>query len=394
MRVLYLTTGCFDKGGISRYSRYQITALREICGTGNVRVLSLLGPNKDGFEEPFAVDWHGRSRNNRPSNGDRIALSARFLWNVTEWRPDVVHGAHVHFGPLLTIARRMRRATRTVLNVYGHEIWSGLTAQRRAHLARTERVIADCHFTGRYVQSEGLNPRAPTVIWDCVDLQRFRPGRVSPEILAKYGIPDPSEHLIVMSLGRLSKGALHKGFDRLIEVVATLAGEVPALRLVIAGDGDDRARLEGLASSRGIRERVSFTGWVHEKDLAAVYRAASIFSLVSDRGHGRGEGIPLTPLEAMACGAAVIVGDEDGSQEAVFDQRNGFVVSPRDQSQHRSVLLALAKEPHRLERARTEARRVAEEQFGYSAFVAKHRSFLDDLAPSARAVNSIEAIAS
>ena len=57
-RILYLTPGCFDKGGISRYGRYQIEALREVIGAENVRVLSLLGPDGDEFETDFDVAWH------------------------------------------------------------------------------------------------------------------------------------------------------------------------------------------------------------------------------------------------------------------------------------------------------------------------------------------------
>ena len=44
MKILYLTPGCFDKGGISRYNRYQIQALRMLAGAENVFVFSLLGP--------------------------------------------------------------------------------------------------------------------------------------------------------------------------------------------------------------------------------------------------------------------------------------------------------------------------------------------------------------
>ena len=57
---------------------------------------------------------------------------------------------------------------------------------------------------------------------------------------------------------------------------------------------------------------------VHEDDLPKFYRASRIFTLVSDRGKGRGEGIPLTPLEAMACGSPIIVGNQDGSQELPY----------------------------------------------------------------------------
>ncbi len=60
-RVLYLTPGCFDKGGVSRYSRYQIRCLRDWLGDDNVRVLSLMGPDEHSLETPMDVWWHGKS---------------------------------------------------------------------------------------------------------------------------------------------------------------------------------------------------------------------------------------------------------------------------------------------------------------------------------------------
>src|SRR6266576_3588866 len=55
LKILYLTPGCFDKGGISRYSRYQIRGLRELVGEENVFVHSFLGPGMDDFEEDVSV---------------------------------------------------------------------------------------------------------------------------------------------------------------------------------------------------------------------------------------------------------------------------------------------------------------------------------------------------
>ena len=79
-----------------------------------------------------------------------------------------------------------------------------------------------------------------------------------------------------------------------------------------------------------LQNKVIFTGSIHENDLPDIYRAAHLFSLVSDKGHMRGEGIPLTPLEAMATGIPVLVGNQDGSQEAVENGVNGYVLDPFD----------------------------------------------------------------
>lgn len=378
MRLLYLTPGCFDKGGISRYSRYQIAALRKICGEENVRVLSLLAPDPDDFEDAFDVHWHGKSGRHQLTKTDRAAFVFRTLTLAASWGPAIVHSAHVNFAPVLTMAGRIARA-KTVLNVYGLEIWSGLNRSRRLHMSRSSAIISDCHFTARYVRDEKLHRAAPAVIWDPVDLDRFSPGPVDQGLLSKYGLPDPSRYFVVMSLGRLAKAAAHKGFDRLILVAAELAAEMPELRIVIAGKGDDRTRLEALAEQHGVRDRIRFAGGVAEADLAAFYRCAHLFSLVSDRGVGRGEGIPLTPLEAMASGVPVIVGNEDGSQEALMGGQNGFVISPRDRQAHGHVLRLVRSDPAQRHTMAAAARRIAEEHFGYDAFVAKHQRHIADM---------------
>ena len=378
MRILYLTPGCFDKGGISRYSRYQISALREICSSANVRALSLLGPDAEAFEERFEVDWHGRGHFGSIPKADRLAFSARTFGAAVSWRPDGIFSAHVNFSPLITRAGRLTGA-KTILNVYGLEIWSDLSEARKSHMRCVDHVVSDCHFTARYVTDAALHAKPPTVVWDPVDLDRFSPGSIDPAIAAKYGLPDPADHLIVMSLGRLAIAAAHKGFDRLIPIVAEIMPACPRLRLVIAGRGDDRPRLEGLCANHGISDNVVFTGSVDEADLPALYRCAHVFSLVSDRGHSRGEGIPLTPLEAMACGVPIIVGNEDGSQEAVQNGRNGFVVSPRHPAEHRDALLSLLDDPALRRKMQHYARAVAVEHFSFPSFVDKHRRFLQSI---------------
>lgn len=371
-RTLFLTPGCFDKGGISRYSRYQIDALRAILGADRVRVLSLLGPAEGGFETPFAVDWHGPGA--VPTALSRATFAAQALRQALLWRPQVIHCAHVNFTPLVTRLAALSGAT-TILNVYGLELWSGLSTARRAHMARMDHVIADCHATADHVIAERLHPSPPTVIWDCADLDRFRPGPVPTDLAARYGLPDLAQHKLVLTLGRLSVSARHKGYDRLLDIFGAVRAQAPEAHLVIAGKGDDAERLRARAAELGLSGCTTFTGPVDEGDLPALYRAAHVFALVSDKGPGRGEGIPLTPIEAMAAGAPVLVGDEDGSREAVDGGRNGRVVSPRDPAGMTAALVALLSEDgptHATRRA--QARAVAEERFGYTAFAEKHRA--------------------
>jgi phosphatidylinositol alpha-1,6-mannosyltransferase len=261
--------------------------------------------------------------------------------------------------------------------VYGSEVWSGFRPDARWGLEHVDHVVADCHFTARYIESAGHRvPRSTAVVWDCVDLSHFAPGPVDRGVLARYGIPDPSTGFNLLTLGRMSPDASHKGYDRLLEAFSRVARDLPGSRLVFAGRGGLIEVLRARASELGLAERVFFTGMIREEDLPAVYRSAHAFSLVSDRGPGRGEGIPLTPLEAAACGLPILVGNHDGSQEAIVDGRNGFVLDPFDLDAHAALIRRLVENDAERARLSVGAVEVAREVFSYERFREEHRMLL------------------
>ncbi len=357
--ILYFTPGCFDKGGISRYGRYQITALRELFGPETVRVYSIRAHREGDLETPFdvACTAGGLDPDRGASRAQKLVWTARATWDALRLRPRAILAAHVNLAALAVALARTVRA-KVILNVYGLEVWSGLRPDARWGLRASDLVLADCHFTRRWVEAERLRPAdAPIeVLWDCVDTARFQPAPPRPEVLARCGIPDPTRFVNVLTLGRMDPAAAHKGYDRLLEAFGRAAAAVPALRLVYAGGGELIAPLRARAAAMGLADRVVFTGAVHEDDLPDVYRACHVFSLVSDRGPGRGEGLPLTPLEAAACGKPILVGDQDGSLEAVIDGVNGFVLDPFDATAHAELLVGLATDPERRERLGAAAR--------------------------------------
>jgi phosphatidylinositol alpha-1,6-mannosyltransferase len=368
--ILYLTPGCFDKGGISRYNRYQIRALRELT-SGQVAVLSVLGPGPDAFEDPIEVHWF--------AGGLRRRDKARFIAEATRvaarLRPSLVVLGHVNLAGLGHVIARACGA-RSVLDVYGSEMWSGFRRDAEWGLRNVDHVLSDCHFTSRYVEDQGYRPKGTIdVAWDCVDLTKFKPGVPAPAVLHKYAIPHPSTGKNLLTLGRMSPDAAHKGYGRLLAVFARVAPRVPELRLVYAGRGGLTETLRIEASRLGLDDRVFFTGMVHEDDMPDVYRCGHVFSLVSDRGPGRGEGIPLTPLEASACGVPILVGNQDGSQEAIMDG-NGFVLDPFDLDAQARTIEHLATNPEEHASAAAAAVRVAQREFSYGGFREKHRALL------------------
>jgi len=377
MNILYLTVGIFDKGGISRYNRFQIRALRELVGAERVTVLSLLGPagSPRDLETPFAVDWHGA----RPQAGP--AERAAFLGAVLRWsrarRPDVIWCAHLHYVAFAWLLARASGA-RSVVQVYGAEVWTPRLYRPDVGwgFAHCDHVLSDCHFTAEYAACHFPLQNRVEVIWDCVDTQRFSPGAPAPEVLARYGLPDPARHFNVLTLGRMSADAAFKGYVRLLEVLPHLP---PDTRLIYGGGGDLIPRLRERARELGVAERVVLTGFVHEADLADVYRSAAVLSLVGNREPGGGEGIPLTPLEAAACGVPILVGNQDGSREAVEQGVNGLALDPFDLPELARRLTRLHDDEPLRRRMGQAARARVEREHDYAVFRERTGRFVAEL---------------
>ena len=310
MKFLVMTPGVFDKGGIARYGRFQIQALREAFGEEAVEVFSLLGRQDDDLETPFRVNWTGALP---LTFGSRALFSWESARAVRRSRPDVMLTQLIHLGPLAWALARSTGA-RLVQNIYGSEVWSPISWLRRKALRRTDLVLSDCHNSADRALDLGLVRTRPTVVWDCVDIESFNPAPAKPGVLLRYGLRDTGRFRVLF-LGRLVAAARYKGSERLIRLAATLPAT--EFEVVFAGKGDDVDHLRSLAQEAGVAEHVQFTGAIHEDDLPDVYRSAGAFYLVSEAGTRKGEGIPLAPMEAMACGVPVLVGNQDASNVAV-----------------------------------------------------------------------------
>lgn len=370
MKILYLTPGCFDKGGISRYSRYQIEALRLLYGDKSIRVLSLLGPAQDDYEDEFHVHWHGVNG----SKFDKLRFIIKIIIEAIIWRPTIIHTAHVNFSGLAHFVSYISNS-KTLLNTYGREVWSGLRKDAKWGLVQTHHVISDCHSTADYLEKEAKYRKSGTtkVFWDCVDLQRFKPADVNNSFLKKYAIPSKDNQFIVMTLGRLSKEVAYKGYSRLLLAFSELVKKESHCILIIAGKGTLSDDLKQEAKKLDIGSKVIFTGSVSESELADCYRSAHVFSLISEQGDGKGEGIPLTPLEAMACGIPILVGNQDGSREAVEENFNGFILDPKDNEGLVEKLFLIAKDESTRKRLSLGALDIAKKQFSFDGFVKKHK---------------------
>jgi glycosyltransferase involved in cell wall biosynthesis len=151
----------------------------------------------------------------------------------------------------------------------------------------------------------------------------------------------------VLSVGRLIRD---KGMDVLIDAMAGMRGP-----LTIAGDGPERAALEGRARRHGLEAR--FVGFVPRDALDRHYRESACVALASRRG----EGMPNVLLEAMSYARPVVATAVTGVTDLVRDGQNGLLVPPGDVRALREALARLAGEPGLADRLAATARATAED---------------------------------
>jgi len=122
----------------------------------------------------------------------------------------------------------------------------------------------------------------------------------------------------ILSVNRLDRA---KRIDLLLEAAAS----APSLRVVIAGDGPDRQRLEKLARDRGLDGRAEFTGRVSDTQLADLYaRCLGVYYAPVDEDFG------MVPFEAFLSEKPVVTTtDAGGPLDVVHDRETGLVVAPR-----------------------------------------------------------------
>ena len=159
----------------------------------------------------------------------------------------------------------------------------------------------------------------------------------------------------IVFVGRLKD---QKGVDVLLHAAADLDE-----RVLIVGDGPERANLEALAERLDVD--AEFVGEVPPDDVPDYLRRGKLFVLPSVRG----EGLPNAVLEAMAVGLPVIVTDTGGVADAVVDGKTGYVVDPEDKIALGDRIERLCHDDERCELMGEAAREWVAENHGWETIV-------------------------
>ena len=174
-------------------------------------------------------------------------------------------------------------------------------------------------------------------------------------------------------VGRLTG---QKGVDVLLNAFAIVHRALPTARLLLIGDGPQRAALAALAGGLQISAAVHFAGW--REDARAQMAALNVLAIAS-----RWEGFGLVTLEAMQAGVAVVASRVSALPEIVLDGETGLLVPAANAAKLAAALLALLQDPQRAMQLGENGRLRAAQLFTVKQMAVQHAAlYLSFAAPA------------
>jgi glycosyltransferase involved in cell wall biosynthesis len=196
---------------------------------------------------------------------------------------------------------------------WGHKPYAN--RKMRAAAAQASGLLAVSKALAYDMGAIGLPHDKITIHYTGLDRSRFQPlGRAESRLRVAQDLAVPADGPLLASVGALIP---RKGQKLVIEALAML----PDVRLLLVGQGPDRASLEALASQLGLADRVHFLGSLDHAQLPLVLSAADAMVLPS-----ASEGLANAWVEALACGTPLVITDAGGARELVQNDTAGRIV--------------------------------------------------------------------
>lgn len=282
------------------------------------------------------------------------ASLARGQTLIDEMKPDILNS---HFaiptGPsVVKLARR--NAVPHALCIHGGDIFDpskSLSPHRIPVLKRTVRWVLDA-ADRVLAQSKNTAENARRIYGYGREIPIIPHGLKVPNVppVPREALGLSNDELVLATVGRLVP---RKANEQLVETLADLSD--PRVRLVIAGEGPERATIEAMAAARGVADRVRLLGQVDDTTKFQLLQASDVF--VSSTQH---EGFGLMYIEAMFCSLPIVTYDHGGQTDFLEDGVSGGLVPLNDRARFTAAVKRLLDDPaarrvagrHNLERSK------------------------------------------
>jgi glycosyltransferase involved in cell wall biosynthesis len=301
---------------------------------------------------------------------------ARLVGWLRDHRPDVAHSFLFSENWRTRIASLAAPGVRVISSERSVNSWKRFHhhALERALATITARIVVNADAIRTFLIEEGGLPASKIrLIHNGVDTDQFAPLADRDRARRARGwLPG------TFVIGHTGTMVPHKGQRQVLAACAAAAFAIPDMRIVLVGDGPDRAHLLELATELGLAKCLEMPGFV--RDVPEVLGSLDAYVHFSREREGCSNAI----LEAMACGIPVIATDVGGNRELVEDGVNGILVPEEDVEAVSRALARLAADTAMRERLGSAAVDAVRTRFAVARMVEATQALYESVCSEAR----------
>jgi glycosyltransferase involved in cell wall biosynthesis len=313
-------------------------------GGQNQALLLLKGLRDRGHEAELVAANRSALGQRAAASGLRVHFVSRGIFRFpAAWKIrgllrsaqiDVVHANEAHAVTAAWLALWQQRNSSQIPFVISRRVGYplGKSALAQSRYKAASRVIANSKWVAEQAAASGLSPEKLTVVYEGAEIPPRFTDEQRNRARARWAISP-----YVPLLGCVGVLLPDKGQEWLIRAVAEVKKESHGTKLLLAGDGPCRARLESLARDLGLKDHVIFAGFV--KDVETVYAALDVFLLPSFF-----EALNNSLLAAMAYEIPSIAFNRGALGEIIEHGHSGLLVSGPDIEQISHAAIQLLRE--------------------------------------------------
>jgi glycosyltransferase involved in cell wall biosynthesis len=238
--------------------------------------------------------------------------TVRIIQNeISQYNPDLIHVHQANVYAFLTVLANHRFKKPVVLTAWGSDV---LVLPFRSVIHR--RILSWVLSRVNYITCGSAHMASV--------ITSIRPDAAPNVVVANFGLrvrPDerPKEKMIYSN-------RLHEPIYRIDRIIHEFDSfrkteEGKEWRLVIAGKGSETESLRRLVSELGLKDLVTFTGWLNAQENSEYYNRSMVYCSLPDS-----DSAAISVIEAMACGCIPLVTDLPAMRELVTDGENGLLV--------------------------------------------------------------------
>lgn len=237
-----------------------------------------------------------------------------------------------------------------------------------------DKLIAVGNETIRAGVARGIPEDKFTFIPNGVDTEKFFASHTREE-LEKILCLSFEGKFVLLTSGRLAK---RKGVAWFIRNVLPKIPE--NVLYIVAGDGADRANIERAIEETKSSERVKLLGYVTDETREILFNTADLFVQPNIKVEGDMEGFGISVIEAASCQLPVIASRLEGLQDAIKDDKNGYLVETENTDQYVSVITELMNDRERLKNFGKQARQYIIENYAWENITKLYLNTLEKIA--------------